>query len=204
VDTEELREAVLRAAREQFERKIESFGEHAEKLEGWILLSVLDDKWKDHLFDLDSLKASISFRGWGQQDPLVEYKKEAYDMFVDLMADMRKTVTNLFFRAQIGQPQPTRAREPQRLQYQGPDGSPDAGAARTAGRGGGGGAVRLDPVGVATTARAGGSDDLSRLQTNRGDARPQTPVSVTAEPGRNDPCPCGSGKKYKKCHGAAG
>ncbi|MEX2295214.1 MAG: preprotein translocase subunit SecA [Gemmatimonadota bacterium] len=204
VDAEEVREAVLTAAREQFEAKLQSFGEHAEKLEGWILLSVLDDKWKDHLFDLDSLKASISFRGWGQKDPLVEYKKEAYDMFVDLMTDIRKTVTSLFYRAQLGQPPPVRGRVPQRLQYTGPDAAPDTGVTGTAARGGRGGAVRLDSVGVAATARAMGPDDPARLQTNRGEARPQLPVTATAEPGRNDPCPCGSGKKYKKCHGSAG
>jgi preprotein translocase subunit SecA len=206
VDTQEVLEVVIQAAREQFERKLESFGEHAEKLQGWILLSVLDDKWKDHLYDLDSLKASISFRGWGQKDPLIEYKKEAYDMFVDLMADVRKTVSSLVFRAQLGAPQPqTTAQPPQRLVYTGPQADAGTGVAGAAGatrapqRGG----ARLDPVGVAAAARTGGAPDPASLQTNRGEARPQVPVTAEDEPGRNDPCPCGSGKKYKKCHGAA-
>jgi preprotein translocase subunit SecA len=205
VDREEVEEVVFPAARRQFEAKLKGFGEHAEKLQSWLLLSVIDDKWKDHLYDLDSLKASISFRGWGQKDPLIEYKKESYDMFVDLMADIRKTVTSFFYRAQIGQPQPGPARQPQRLQYTGPDesstaaGAAAAAMAQRAGMTGRGGS-RLDPVGVAAGARAG-AQDPSRLQTNRGEERANEPVTVEDEPGRNDPCPCGSGKKYKKCHG---
>ena len=202
-DHEEVLEVVLPAAREQFDRKTESFGEHAEKLESWLLLSVIDDKWKDHLYDLDSLKASISFRGWGQKDPLVEYKKEAYDMFVDLMQDIRRSVTGLFYRAQLGQPQPQRARQPQRFQYSGPQ--------ETAGVGVAASAVRsepqrtgalLDPVGVSATARAR-APGPGPLQTNRGEEQSRAPITVKDEPGRNDPCPCGSGKKYKKCHGRA-
>ena len=211
VDREEVLDSVMPAARAQFERKVESFGEHAEKLESWLMLSVIDDKWKDHLYDLDSLKSSIAFRGWGQKDPLIEYKREAYDMFVDLMKDIRKTVTSLFFRAQIGHPDQRRvAAQTQRLSYSGPTDGGDTGAGaaamrQSAGRVGRGGS-RLDPVGVASSARAPVADsgpDPSQLQTNRGqtEAAPKEPVTVEAEPGRNDPCPCGSGKKYKKCCG---
>ncbi len=122
-------------------------------------------------------------------------------MFVDLMQDIRRTVTSLFYRAQIGQPQAQRMRQPQRLQYSGPQEAAGAGvaaaAARTAPAGQG---ARLDPVGVAAAARAH-SGDPSRLVTNRSEERSRAPVTVSEEPGRNDPCPCGSGKKYKKCHG---
>jgi preprotein translocase subunit SecA len=210
VDREEILEAVIPAAREQFERKIEGFGDHAERLQSWLMLSVIDDKWKDHLYDLDSLKSSIAFRGWGQKDPLIEYKREAYDMFVDLMRDIRKTVTSLFYRAQIGQPQQRRQDQTQRLSYSGPESGGDTSAAaaaarQAAGRVGRGGS-RLDPVGVSAAARAVQPDsgpDPSQLQTNRGqsEAAPQEPITVEDEPGRNDPCPCGSGKKYKKCCG---
>jgi preprotein translocase subunit SecA len=203
-NSEDILDMVIEAANSHFERKLEAFGEHAERLQGWILLSVLDDKWKDHLYDLDSLKASISFRGWGQKDPLIEYKKEAYDMFVDLMKDIPKTVSSLFFRAQIA-PAPVQQRPAARLQYSGPVG-PDGGAQGTvtsgsAPRSAPAPRASLDPVGVAASARTTGPDP-ARLQTNRGEERPQTPVTVEAGPGRNDPCPCGSGKKYKKCHGA--
>jgi len=224
VDRDEVLEAVIPAARAQFERKLEDFGEFSERIQSWILLSVIDDKWKDHLYDLDSLKASISFRGWGQKDPLIEYKKEAYDMFVDLMTDIRKTVTSLFYRAQVGAPQP-QPRQPQRLAYSGPAGPESGGGAAAVRRpqrdprG-----ARLDPMGIASSARtespgdsagtsmggaaaaamaSGGGPDPATLQTNRGSSAgaSQEPVTAPDEPGRNDPCPCGSGKKYKKCHG---
>ncbi len=211
VDREEVLEAVIPAAREQFERKTEGFGEHVERLQSWLMLSVIDDKWKDHLYDLDSLKASIAFRGWGQKDPLIEYKKEAYDMFVDLMRDVRRTLTGFYFRAQIGQPQPQQ-QQPQRLSYSGPTDGSDTGAAAAAARGAqrrvGRGGARIDPVGIATAARAAGEEpDPARMQTNRpaeGAQATQEPVTVEDGPGRNDPCPCGSGKKYKKCHGRLG
>src|SRR5690606_3258505 len=101
-DTPEAVESlILERAREAYKQKLESFGEHEQRLLSFILLSVIDEKWRDHLYDLDHLKASIGFRGWGQKDPLIEYKKEAYDMFVDLMKDIRKSVSSLVYRAQL-------------------------------------------------------------------------------------------------------
>jgi preprotein translocase subunit SecA len=174
---------------------------------------VIDDKWKDHLYDLDHLKASIGFRGWGQKDPLVEYKKEAYDMFVDLMADLRKTVASFFYRAQIGPPPQQRQRPPQRLAYSGPSeavGSAAVGERAAAARPAGPqrpARPAMDELGVSSRASVSppvpsAGPDPSELVTNRGEERQKAPVSVAKEPGRNDPCPCGSGKKYKKCHGA--
>ena len=208
-DRDEVSEMVLEATRSHFRRKIEGFGELGERVMSYILLSTIDDKWKDHLYDLDHLKASIGFRGWGQKDPLVEYKKEAFDMFVDLMADLRTTVTRNFFRAQVTV-QPPRPM-PSRVTL---SGTSPAGAAAEASQTGPGGA-RVDATGIAARARAdhpgevgglGAGPDVRRLATNRGDdaPRPNQPVTAPAEPGRNDPCPCGSGKKYKKCHGRAG
>ena len=217
----EILEKAVEGVHEQFRKKIESFGEAAESVTSYIMLGVIDSKWKDHLYDLDHLKASIGFRGWGQKDPLVEYKKEAYEMFVDLMADLRATVSNQTFRAHIGQPQ-QRARQPQRLQYSGPvEGvgggaiAQAAAAQRTQTTGSAPG--RVDDLGVASAARSGGvkplkigsvggvaaPQDPSELVTNRGEARVRAPVTATKEPGRNDPCHCGSGKKFKKCHGVS-
>jgi preprotein translocase subunit SecA len=211
-DRQEVEEEVLGALRDSFHRKLESLGQHSEAVSGFIMLSVIDDKWKDHLYDLDHLKASIHFRGWGQKDPLVEYKKEAYDMFVDLMADLRKSVGSLFFRAQLGPPPAPRQRAPQRLAYSGPSegGTATAVAERAAvttrasqpamGR------PPRDELGMSARASAApkhvAGPDPSELVTNRGEEREKAPVTVAKEPGRNDPCPCGSGKKYKKCHGA--
>lgn len=210
---DEVVELVRTAGRAAFERKLKDFGEYEERVASFILLSVIDDKWKDHLYDLDHLKASISFRGWGQKDPLVEYKKEAYDMFVDLMADLRKTLSTLFFRAQVGAPQPQRV-QPRRMVYSGPG---DDAAGQVAARGAaarGPAAPAVDETGVMRGARAGGAPlvsgvsgaaapDVSRLQTNRDQEEQKAqPVSAENLPGRNDPCWCGSGKKFKKCHGA--
>ncbi|MGD8320463.1 MAG: preprotein translocase subunit SecA [Gemmatimonadota bacterium] len=229
VDRDDVETWVVEGLRNAFHGKLDSLGEHSEPVTSFIMLSVIDDKWKDHLYDLDHLKASISFRGWGQKDPLIEYKQEAYEMFVDLMSDLRKSVAQFFFRAQFGPPQPQR-RAPQRLQYSGPEDQPGGdlatqaarlqplrrqqpaavGQRQPAGRGG------VDELGVARSARtdmpgsaagmaglpASGPDPRT-LATNRdGDGeRKQQPIHVEKEPGRNDPCPCGSGKKYKKCHG---
>ena len=209
IERHEIEQWVIDGLREDFHRKLDSLGEHQEQMANFIMLSVIDEKWKDHLYDLDHLKASIGFRGWGQKDPLVEYKKEAYDMFVDLMTDLRKTVGSVFFRAQFGPPQPRR-RAPQQLAYSGPSESAaggglgeqaaQAGQRQAAAVGGGG----RDELGM--SARAGGvavapGPDPKRLSTNRGEQAERKPISVEKTPGRNDPCHCGSGKKYKKCHG---
>ncbi|MCH7530825.1 MAG: preprotein translocase subunit SecA [Gemmatimonadetes bacterium] len=213
IERHEIEAWVIEGLRDAFHRKLDSLGEHQEQMTNFIMLSVIDEKWKDHLYDLDHLKASIGFRGWGQKDPLVEYKKEAYDMFVDLMTDLRKTVGSFFFRAQFGPPQPRR-RVPQRLAYSGPsEGAAGGGLGEQAAQAGqrqavavGGGRDELGmsarASGVATgVARAAGGPDPRQLSTNRGERPERKPVSVQKEPGRNDPCPCGSGKKYKKCHG---
>ena len=224
----EVAEIVLEATRDGFHRKIDGFGSHAERVMGTILLMTIDDKWKDHLYDLDHLKASIHFRGWGQKDPLVEYKKDAYEMFVDLMHDLQSTVAQSLFKAQVSVQQP-RIQPRQGLTFSGPSEVPETGVSgaiaptAAASPGEQGAVAGLDETGIArrarstvtlgTTAAGAGAlsgldapaTDVSKLSTNRGEEqRKQQPVTVQAEPGRNEPCPCGSGKKYKKCHGRVG
>jgi preprotein translocase subunit SecA len=222
---DEVEEHVIARAKEAFHRKLEGFGEHAERVMSFIMLTTIDDKWKDHLYDLDHLKASIGFRGWGQKDPLIEYKKEAYETFVDMMNDLRSSVSQNMFKAQITV-QPVAPR-PQRLLFTGPSETPQTGV------GGPGMAARpaepaetplaprpaaFDETGISQRARSAPAvpavglpgavgnappPDVSKLATNRGEeSRKPQPVHTAAGPGRNDPCPCGSGKKYKKCHGA--
>jgi len=220
IDRHEIETWVVEGLRESFHRKIETLGEHAEQVMSFVMLSVIDEKWKDHLYDLDHLKASIGFRGWGQKDPLVEYKKEAYTMFVDLMGDLRRTLASYFFRAQFGAPRQQRV-APQRLNYTGPSDAPGSSVAERAAAAQRGGARppagarprQVDELGMSARAASGAAvppgaspgasgPDPRQLATNRGEEeRKQTPVTVEDEPGRNDPCPCGSGKKYKKCHG---
>ena len=211
-DTPEAVESlILERAREAYKQKLESFGEHEQRLLSFILLSVIDEKWRDHLYDLDHLKASIGFRGWGQKDPLIEYKKEAYDMFVDLMKDIRKSVSSLVYRAQLAVPEP-RPAPPRRMILTGPSETPQtrpfAGptvqeeVAADGGVPAGAGAGRLPGRAPLVGARAPAHTNVARLQTNRSEdgARSQ-PVTVGERVGRNDPCPCGSGRKYKRCHG---
>jgi preprotein translocase subunit SecA len=223
--TEEVEELVLDKVREALKSKFKEFGEHEERILSWILLSVIDEKWRDHLYDLDHLKASIGFRGWGQKDPLVEYKQDAYQMFVGLMQDIRKSVAGLVFRAQLAPRPGPRAMAPKQLTLTGPSDVPgerqatgfSAGQAGAAARQGasagyGGRAAAAADTGPADPyAGAGGLGPprgrapLAGTTTNRGDAeRKLTPATADDKVGRNDPCPCGSGKKYKKCHGVGG
>jgi preprotein translocase subunit SecA len=156
-----------------------------------IMLSVIDEKWKDHLYDLDQLRAAIQFRAWGQKDPLVEYKQEAFEMFKGLIDDLRSTFTERWLKLQI--------------QF-----GPPRGAASTATAPLGGlSAPRKTAPMVATKPDADGL--VSGGGTATGPRPPAAPPPGARVPaanpytgvGRNDPCPCGSGKKFKKCHGAA-
>ena len=203
-DREAIEELVVEGGRVGFKRKLESWADHRERILAWVMLGVIDEKWRDHLYDLDHLKASIGFRGWGQKDPLIEYKQEAYTMFVDLMADLRKSVSTLAFRAQLAVPQP-RPQPPRKLTLSGPSETPDTrpGTALPP--------PEPKPPGDALSAAMTGARRMGPPQpprqdvmTNRGDGTPPAAQPATSEKtvGRNDPCPCGSGRKYKKCHGA--
>ncbi|MFN2637291.1 MAG: preprotein translocase subunit SecA [Gemmatimonadaceae bacterium] len=220
----------LEAGRKAFVDKLASLGEYSDQLLSLVMLHVLDEKWKDHLYDLDQLRNAIGYRSWGQKDPLIEYKHEAYNMFVDLMGDIHNTFTERFLRAQITFEQP-RPLPPMFLSDDGAEGNgeprkPPAPTKRfnalgvledvTDGNGEGteatldiappeapqrGTAVRPEP-----TVHVGGkSSSLSKAVA--GSAIPGVPGVPGAQRdwtnvGRNDPCPCGSGKKFKKCHGA--
>jgi len=133
-------------------------------LERHILLDIVDGQWKDHLLTLDHLKEGIGLRGYGQKDPLVEFKKEAFTLFDDLMNRIDTEAVRFLFLMQPAKPQEEARQIEQRQQRQ---------------------ARNL------------------QFQAGPAQAEPPKPVRSGAKVGRNDPCPCGSGKKYKKCHGAA-
>ena len=166
--------------------------------ERWIMLKVIDDQWKDHLLSIDSLKEGIGLRGYGQKDPLVEYKRESFDMFEAMMQrSQEETVRYLYLMQILERPNQGGA-------------GPEAGVPAAPRMGGDGNGSR-PPRQVATSvdeieeafqrrkrreldqARMAGSGDLQAVQQV---------VRGAAKVGRNDPCPCGSGKKYKKCCGA--
>ncbi len=153
-----------------------------------VMLSVLDEKWKDHLYDLDLLRNAIHYRGWGQKDPLVEYKKEAYEMFVDLMSDIQSTFTERFLKIQVAAEGPPAPRPmpppPPPPRTPAPAGADDL-------------FMGPGPRAAAATMPAPAPAVASSLgPVGRA-------VGTVPEVGRNDPCPCGSGRKYKKCHGVS-
>jgi preprotein translocase subunit SecA len=201
----EVEEYVVEAAREAYHRKLDQFGEATDAVLRFIMLSTIDEKWKDHLYDLDHLKASIGFRGWGQKDPLVEYKKEAYDMFEDLMRDLYASVARFAFRAQLTPAAPPpppppeffgtpmRGEEPVEAGYEGDEegaAPPPEPAPQPRPRA----SLGINPYAAVPQRR-------EPLRTNRGEEKPRQQAAPVV--GRNDPCPCGSGKKYKNCHGKA-
>jgi preprotein translocase subunit SecA len=203
---------VVAAGRAAFEAKMSSLGEVADQFLRFVMLSVLDEKWKDHLYDLDQLRNAIGYRSWGQKDPLVEYKQEAYSMFVDLMADVYSTFTDRFLRMQIvyeeAQPAPaapdTQRRATKRYDAMGmlEDTSDDQSGGGTVLDVAPGEPPTHDPVTRRDPLIIGGGRTRSLnapLQGSGGDGGGSKDWSTV---GRNDPCPCGSGRKFKKCHGA--
>src|SRR6266705_2884858 len=193
---EDLVRAVQQGGREAFRGKLDYFQEIeqqvgatklGEQALSHVMLSVIDEKWKDHLYDLDQLRAAIQYRAWGQKDPLLEYKSEAYEMFVGLMHDLRATFAERWLKLQIEVgPPPGDAGGPSvRPPRPGPVGGPRRSTPMVASKAEADGLIRGDTPAVPKAAP--------------GAAVPNPYAGV----GRNDPCPCGSGKKFKKCHGAA-
>src|SRR5438132_2352985 len=179
------------ALKQLLEARLAGMTSLAGKALSQIMLSVIDGKWKDHLYDLDQLRAAIQYRAWGQKDPLIEYKTEAYDMFVGLMDDLRSTFAERWLKLQIDV---------------GP--APRPGRTITGPLGGRAAPRRATPM-VASKAAAdglvsGGTATGPLPQPpGPGGGVPVAAANPYAGVGRNDPCPCGSGKKFKKCHGAA-
>jgi preprotein translocase subunit SecA len=197
---QEVADYVQELAHEAYHRKLDQFGEAGDAVLRFIVLSTIDEKWKDHLYDLDHLKASIGFRGWGQKDPLVEYKAEAYDMFEEMMTDLYLSAARFAFRAQLAPPEPPppmffgtpmRGEEPVEAQYDAeePAAFPEPEPAPPPRRG-----LGINPYAAVPPSQR-------QLRTNREEAGSTAPKPAAAAVGRNDPCPCGSGKKYKNCHG---
>jgi preprotein translocase subunit SecA len=156
---DELEEYVLGEIAKAYKNKEAQFGaEMLHQLEKWIYLRVLDELWKDNLLDMDHLREGIGLRGYAQQDPLREYQKEAYALFLSMIARLKKDFLEKLYMVQMVN------REDMR-----------------------------------------GPEQPRQFVLSRGQDQPEkkTAVRKTPKVGRNDPCPCGSGKKYKKCCGAA-
>jgi len=167
MSSETVKQRLIEAVNKRYEEKEKAVGPEMMRLhEKYLLLQVIDQQWKDHLLNIDHLKEGIGLRGYGQRDPLVEYKKESFDLFQDMMERIQDRVVKYLWKMEVVLEQeqaevPRAQRAPQKPKQQ--------------------------PMFFSGSA---GSE-------------PQTVRRKEAKVGRNDPCPCGSGKKYKKCHGAA-
>jgi preprotein translocase subunit SecA len=171
-------------------------------LERRIILDVVDSQWKDHLLSLDHLKEGIGLRGYGQKDPLVEFKKEAFILFEDMMARIDNETIRYLFNVQVqmegavppdGAPQPRPA--PRAAAR------PFAAAASAAARVADEPVQQLPSFAREMERKQQRQEKEMHYQAGAAQAEPPKPVRAGAKVGRNDPCPCGSGKKYKKCHG---
>ncbi|MCH7721797.1 MAG: preprotein translocase subunit SecA [Bacteroidetes bacterium] len=173
--SEGVKERILNAGKEFYDRKEEMLGsELMARLERFAILSVIDHKWKEHLREMDDLKEGIGLRAYGQKDPLVEYKGEAFKLFIDLVEQIRNDVVSFafkFFPQAPGEIQQERRRPS--------------------------GRITESKQSTANIGYSGGG----RQQAHASRGGKAQPVRVSEKVGRNDPCPCGSGKKYKHCHG---
>jgi preprotein translocase subunit SecA len=205
LNRQELGDAIFDKLKERYEAKEKLIGADAMRYhERMIMLSVLDQQWKDHLLNMDHLKEGIGLRGYGQKDPLVEYKRESFDMFEDMMQRFQEDTVRYLYLMQII----TRGEGPSVPRPRDTEVSPAGGPVIHSDGDGNG---HRPPRHVSTSV-----DDLEEAFQRRkrreleqarmagaGDREPiQRVVRSGAKVGRNDPCPCGSGKKYKKCHGA--
>jgi preprotein translocase subunit SecA len=207
----ELGEAIFEKLKQDYEGKEKILSSPTMRYhERMVMLSVIDGLWKDHLLEMDHLKEGIGLRGYAQQDPLVAYKRESYDMFEAMMAKFQEDTVRFLFRMQIMGPdgQPVNAAPEARREV--PKAPPVASAAHP---------LTLDAepreISIAMRQPSTTIDALEKefhrkkvreleaaSMAGAGDASQPAQRRTGEKVGRNDPCPCGSGKKYKKCHGA--
>ncbi len=186
IGKEGVRDEIFKAAVEFYKRKEERIGaEQMAMLEKMVALQVIDEKWKDHLREMDDLKEGIHLRAYGQKDPILEYKGEAFTMFVELLDMVSVETLNLVFKLfpQTEQEMPVR-RAPRIATPQNVTLTHESAM-------GMGFQGNREPV---------TGEEAAQQQRGAPEARKQ-PIHVGEKVGRNDPCPCGSGKKYKQCHG---
>jgi preprotein translocase subunit SecA len=203
IDRSHLGERVLETAMQRYDAREQELGEELMgQLERYILLQTIDERWREHLYDMDYLREGIGLRGIAQVDPLVAYKNEAYDLFGDLINTIWADYARMIFNAQVvvegqngsgGAPPPAfaaagNATRPGRVSYSGGHTPMGSGAMAAA-------AAAAGPAGVAQGYAEGEDGELAMPVVE------QRVVDSEHQVGRNDPCWCGSGKKFKKCHG---
>ena len=177
-------------AREQLQRcGYEMLRYELTQLERMVVLNTLDSLWKDHMYSMDLLREGIWLRGQAERDPKIEFKREGTRLFNEFMANIRERVTDLIFKVQLNAPPGL------------DDDGAGVGAPLEPPAGGGGGVIasHADATNVGFAAAAQDRDAAMQKQGEAG--KPQTFRREEPKVGRNDPCPCGSGKKFKQCHG---
>ncbi len=204
IDRREIEQTLNDLLAGRYDEKEQMIGpENLRQAERIIMLNVVDNQWKDHLLSMDHLKEGIGLRGYGQKDPLIEYKKESFTMFQDMMDRIEdETIKFLFFmRIETGAPALPYP-EPPDEDYDGagaqiPTESPAELEARQR-------EAQKSVIDLTRNIQRKKDKELAELQLSGGEGGGQ-PRSTSKAPkvGRNELCPCGSGKKYKKCHGAA-
>ena len=188
--TDELREAVMAEAKNHYEEREAEVGEEAmREVERQVMLRIIDQRWREHLEEMDYLKEGINLRAMGQKDPLVEWQREGFEMFGAMMKGIAQDFVRYVMHVQVRtQPeQPTLTPKVLNMQTSSSDDQPVASGFSSAAA-----AAAADDAGAPAPTQAPAS---TKQQTVTKDAFDKTP--------RNAPCPCGSGKKFKQCHGAA-
>lgn len=183
LDEDKLRERVLSQIEEEYKAKEaewQAVNVDMRLVEKQVMLQLLDQRWKEHLATMDHLRQGIHLRAYAQKQPKQEYKREAFELFQELLFNIKLDVVRMLSRIQVEQPEEVEARErarreaeAQRMQYQ-----------------------------HAESSVLNGDEDAPRQAAEEGEpAKAETFVREERKVGRNEPCPCGSGKKYKQCHG---
>ena len=176
ISPEALEEMVVEQAKAQYEEKEVKFTpEVLRHLEKVIMLQTVDNLWKDHLLNMDHLKEGIGLRGYGQRNPLQEYQKEGFELFQGMLQQVHQDVVEKMCTVQIADPRELEQVREMEIQRQ----------------------RKPQPM-----VMSGGGSGAPTPQAAAAAAQQQTFKRNVDKVGRNDPCPCGSGKKYKKCHGA--
>ena len=196
----EMEEHILDRLTRRYQEKEDVVGpDIMRQTERMIMLQVIDDQWKDHLLSMDHLKEGIGLRGYGQKDPLVEYKKESYVLFQDMMDRIEDEMVRYLFFLQVQREDELPASTLTPFAVNGEDAAaeePEPDAAQRA-------LAQTSLQDFTRKIERKKEREMAELQFVGGDSDGgNKPVVQGQKVGRNDPCPCGSGKKYKKCHGA--
>ncbi len=207
VDRNSLSESIVNTAMERYEARQQSLGEELMgALERFLLLQIIDERWREHLFDMDYLREGIHLRGFAQIDPLVAYKNEAFTLFGDLMNSVWTDYARMIFNVQVNVEGQNGGGGAQIPSFAAAGSSTRAGRVSYSGGQSAAGAGALAAAAADAGLSAGGSAAQAFGENGQeAEALPvveQRVLDDEHQVGRNDPCWCGSGKKYKKCHGS--